>query len=106
VGIKPPGFSVAHFLRAVWTMKLNEWWPTSRWLLGAGRAWRGVSMMTPTLEDRERIVGMLGRGEVRVVRDGVWAFEDVREAYAHLGEGHARGKVLVRVNPDVGDDEC
>ncbi|OAQ80521.1 zinc alcohol dehydrogenase [Purpureocillium lilacinum] len=106
VGIKPPGFSVAHFLRAVWTMKLNEWWPTSRWLLGAGRAWRGVSMMTPTLEDRERIVGMLGRGEVRVVRDGVWAFEDVKEAYAHLGEGHARGKVLVKVNPDVGDDEC
>ncbi|UNI19610.1 2-methylene-furan-3-one reductase [Purpureocillium takamizusanense] len=112
VGIKPPGFSVAHFLRAVWTMKLNEWWPTSRWLLGAGRAWRGVSMMSPTLADRERVVGMLARGEVRVVRDGdggggrAWAYEDAREAYAHLAKGHARGKVLVRVNPEVGDDEC
>ncbi|KAK5993920.1 Reticulon-4-interacting protein 1 [Cladobotryum mycophilum] len=63
VGIKPPNFSVPNFLRAVWQMKLNEWWPVSTWLGGAGRLWHGVSMMQPTLEDRERIVGMLGRGK-------------------------------------------
>lgn len=63
-------------------------------------------MMAPTLEDRERIVGMLASGEVRVVRDSVWDFEDAQGAYAHLGGLHARGKVLVKVNPQVGDDEC
>ncbi|RFU72298.1 zinc alcohol dehydrogenase [Trichoderma arundinaceum] len=106
VGIKPPDFSIPNFLRAVWQMKLNEWWPVSRWLGGVGRLWRGVSMMEPTLEDRERIAGMLGRGEIRVVRDSVWQFGDVKEAYAKLGGLHASGKVLVRVDETVGDDVC
>ncbi|XWW94944.1 hypothetical protein V2A60_002894 [Cordyceps javanica] len=105
-GIKPPNFSVPNFLRAVLQMKLNEWWPVSTWLGGVGRLWRGVSMMEPTLEDRKRIVGMLGSGDVRVVRDSVWKFEDAQAAYAHLGGLHARGKVLVKVNADLGDDEA
>ncbi|KAJ3477780.1 hypothetical protein NLG97_g8749 [Lecanicillium saksenae] len=104
-GIKPPNFSVPNFLRAVWQMKLNEWWPVSTWLGGVGRLWRGVSMMEPTLEDRKRIVGMLGSGDVRVVRDSVWKFEDAQAAYGHLGGLHARGKVLVKVNPEIGDNE-
>ncbi|KAH6611452.1 zinc alcohol dehydrogenase [Trichoderma cornu-damae] len=106
VGIKPPDFSVPNFLRAVWQMKLNEWWPVSRWLGGVGRLWRGVSMMEPTLEDRERIAAMLARGDIRVVRDSVWPFEHVKEAYAKLAGLHASGKVLVRVDDTVGDDEC
>lgn len=106
VGIKPPDFSVANFLRAVWQMKLNEWWPVSRRLGGVGRPWRGVSMMEPTLEDRERIAEMLGSGQIRVVRDSVWRFEDVKEAYAKLAGLHASGKILVRVDETVGDDEC
>ncbi|OAA80724.1 zinc alcohol dehydrogenase [Akanthomyces lecanii RCEF 1005] len=105
-GIKPPNFTVPNFLRAVLQMKLNEWWPVSTWLGGVGRLWRGVSMMAPTLEDRQRIVGMLRAGDVRVVRDSVWEFEDAQKAYAHLGGLHARGKVLVRVNPELGDDEA
>ncbi|KAM3544579.1 hypothetical protein ARSEF1564_002562 [Beauveria bassiana] len=104
-GIKPPSFTVPHFLRAVLQMKLNEWWPVSAWLGGVGRLWRGVSMMEPTLADRQRIVGMLGSGQVRVVRDSVWKLEDAQAAYAHLGGLHARGKVLVKVNSDLGDDE-
>ncbi|EHK42335.1 Hypothetical protein TRIATDRAFT_161185 [Trichoderma atroviride IMI 206040] len=106
VGIKPPDFSIPAFLRAVWQMKLNEWWPVSRWLGGVGRLWRGVSMMEPTLEHRERIAEMLRHGQIRVVRDSVWRFEDVKEAYAKLGGLHARGKILVRVDETVGDDEC
>ncbi|OTA00763.1 alcohol dehydrogenase [Trichoderma parareesei] len=106
VGIKPPDFSIPNFLRAVCQMKLNEWWRVSRLLGGAGRLWRGVSMMEPSLEDRQRIADMLGQGHVRVVRDSVWRFEDVREAYARLGGLHASGKVLVRVDESVGDDEC
>lgn len=106
VGIRPPDFSVPSFLRAVWQMKHNEWWPVSRWLGGVGRRWRGVSMMEPSLEDRERIAQMLGRGEMRVVRDSVWPFEEAREAYARLNGAHARGKVLVRVDETVGEEEC
>lgn len=63
-------------------------------------------MMEPTLEDRERIAEMLRDGQIRVVRDSVWRFEDVKEAYAKLGGLHARGKILVRVDEAVGDDEC
>lgn len=66
----------------------------------------GVAMMAPTLEDREAVVGMLGRGEVRVLRDSVWEFKDAKEAYGRVEGLHARGKVLVRVDPKVGDDEC
>ncbi|KAG8423002.1 zinc ion binding [Metarhizium acridum] len=106
VGIKPPSFGVPDFLRAVVQMKLNEWWPVTRWLGGVGRPRKGVSMMSPTREDREGIVGMLARGELRVVRDSVWAFADADKAYEKLGGRHATGKILVRVDGGVGDDEC
>jgi NADPH:quinone reductase-like Zn-dependent oxidoreductase len=106
VGIKPPSFGVPDFLRAVVQMKLNEWWPVSTWLGGVGRLWKGVSMMAPTLADRENIVAMLGRGDVEVVRDSIWPLEEADRAYEKLGTRHARGKVLVRVDAKVGDDEC
>ncbi|KPM37116.1 hypothetical protein AK830_g9448 [Neonectria ditissima] len=106
VGIKPPTFFVPDFLRAVVQMKLNEWWPVSRWLGGVGRRWCGVSMMAPTLEDRQAVVDMLAAGDVRLVRDSVWSFGQAKEAYARLGGLHARGKVLVKVDGAVGDDEC
>ncbi|KAK2616986.1 hypothetical protein QQS21_000075 [Conoideocrella luteorostrata] len=106
VGIKPPTFYVPDFIRAVIQMKLNEWWPVNPWLGGVGRLWKGVSMMSPTLEDRERIVNMLARDEIRVVKDSIWPFEKVAEAYKKLGGGHAAGKVLVKVDCHVGDDDC
>ncbi|KAH6893035.1 hypothetical protein B0T10DRAFT_481337, partial [Thelonectria olida] len=104
VGIKPPTFFVPDFLRAVVQMKLNEWWPTSRWLGGVGRRWVAVAMMSPTLEDRQRIIDMLGAGDIKLVRDSVWPFEQTKEAYEKLGGLHARGKVLVKVDSSVGDD--
>ncbi|CEJ80445.1 Putative Zinc alcohol dehydrogenase [[Torrubiella] hemipterigena] len=103
-GIKPPNFSVPNFLRAVWQMKLNEWWPVSTWLGGVGRLWRGVSMMEPSLQERENIVGMLGDKKVKIVRDSIWKFEEAKEAYIKLGGLHARGKVLVKVNAALADD--
>ncbi|KAM0286954.1 hypothetical protein ACHAQH_000638 [Verticillium albo-atrum] len=105
-GIKPPTFFVPDFLRAVLQMKLNEWWPVSRWLGGVGRLWRGVSMMNPTLEDRQSVIDMLGRGDIRLARDSTWGFEQTKEAYAKLGGLHAAGKVLVKVDAEVGHDEC
>lgn len=105
VGIKPPTFYVPDFLRAVLQMKLNEWWPTSRWLGGVGRKWVAVAMMSPTLADREAAVYALAAGDIRVVRDSVWAFEEAHKAYEHLGGLHARGKVLVKVDAGYKDDE-
>lgn len=106
VGIKPPTFFVPDFLRAVWQMKCNEWWPLSPWLGGVGRIWVGISMMQPKLEDGQAVIDMLARAEVSLVRHGVWKFEDVKEAYRKLAEGHARGKIVVRVDGEVGKDEC
>ncbi|KAL6918620.1 hypothetical protein FSST1_010115 [Fusarium sambucinum] len=105
VGIKPPTFFVPDFLRAVLQMKLNEWWPTSSWLGGVGRKWIGTSMMNPTLQDRQDIADMLGRGDIRLVRDSVWAFSDTKEAYRKLAGLHARGKILVKVDGQAGDEE-
>ncbi|TXT07270.1 hypothetical protein VHUM_03440 [Vanrija humicola] len=105
VGIKPPTFYVPDFLRAVFQMKLNEWWPTSPWLGGVGRRWVAVAMMNPTLADREAAVYALAAGDIRVVRDSVWPFDKADEAYRHLGGLHARGKVLVKVDAAYKDDE-
>ncbi|KAI5461678.1 hypothetical protein BGZ63DRAFT_386383 [Mariannaea sp. PMI_226] len=104
VGIKPPTFFVPDFLRAVVQMKLNEWWPTSRWLGGVGRRWAAVAMMSPTLEDRQRIVDMLGAGDIKLTRDSVWPFDKTKEAYEKLAGLHARGKILVKVDSTLEDD--
>ncbi|SPJ71750.1 uncharacterized protein FTOL_01478 [Fusarium torulosum] len=105
VGIKPPTFFVPDFLRAVLQMKLNDWWPVSPWLGGVGRKWIGTSMMNPTLQDRQAVADMLGQGDIRLVRDSVWAFSDTKEAYRKLAGLHARGKILVKVDGQVGDEE-
>ncbi|KAM0340147.1 hypothetical protein ACHAPU_010639 [Fusarium lateritium] len=105
VGIKPPTFFVPDFLRAVLQMKLNEWWPVSPWLGGVGRRWIGTSMMNPTLQDRQAIADMIGRGDIKLVRDSVWAFSDTKEAYRKLAGLHARGKILVKVDEQVGEEE-
>jgi NADPH:quinone reductase-like Zn-dependent oxidoreductase len=61
-------------------------------------------MMNPTLEDREVVMGMLEREVIKVVTDSVWKFEEAEKAYRHLGDGHAGGKVLVKVDESVGDE--
>ncbi|KLO89625.1 uncharacterized protein LW93_1684 [Fusarium fujikuroi] len=106
VGIKPPTFFVPDFLHAVLQMKLNEWWPVSPWLGGVGRRWLGTSMMSPTLDDRQAVADMLGRGDIKLVKDSIWPFEETKEAYRKLGGLHARGKILVKVDDKVGDDDC
>ncbi|KAG5817142.1 hypothetical protein H9Q74_003501 [Fusarium xylarioides] len=105
VGIKPPTFFVPDFLRAVLQMKLNEWWPVSPWLGGVGRRWLGTSMMSPTLDDRQAVADMLGRGDIKLVKDSIWPFEKTKEAYRKLGGLHARGKILVKVDDQVDDDD-
>lgn len=99
VGVRPPTFWVMDFLRAVLKMKANEYWPVSKFLLGTGRVYKGVSMMKPSREDRQRVMDMLGEGRIKVVIDSTWDWEHARAAYEHLGMGHAAGKVVVKVDP-------
>ena len=40
---------------------------------------------------------MMERGRLRIVREGVWEFEDVKEAYEKLEGGGTPGKIIVRV---------
>lgn len=88
----------------------------------ADEAQRVVAREPPTRRRRPSLAGRLddgahaggsrahcrdaGSGQIRVVRDSVWRFEDVKEAYAKLAGLHASGKILVRVDETVGDDEC
>lgn len=99
VGVRPPSFGFLDFLRAVVAMKANEYWPTARVLWGTGRVYKGVSMMKPSTEDRQRVVDMLAQGRIKVVVDSTWDWEHARAAYGHLAQGHAAGKVIVKVNP-------
>lgn len=87
-------------------MKLNEWWPTTPWLGGVGRKWGACSMMNPSLGEREAVVGLMERGVIRVVYDSIWEFEQAKAAYDKLAGMHAAGKVLVRVDPSVGEYAC
>ncbi|EJT49070.1 hypothetical protein A1Q1_01864 [Trichosporon asahii var. asahii CBS 2479] len=99
VGVRPPSFWVLDFVRAVIKMKANEYLPQSTWLGGTGRVYKGVSMMKPSRQDRQTVMDYLASGRIRVVVDSTWEWEHARAAYEHLGQGHAAGKVVVKVDP-------
>ncbi|KAL4943939.1 hypothetical protein BDV06DRAFT_125148 [Aspergillus oleicola] len=69
---------------------------TPRWL-GGGRRWFSALMLENSKGDLLDVGEFLREGKVRVVVDSVHEFEGVREAYAVLGSGRARGKIIVRV---------
>lgn len=102
VGVRPPGYTLADFFRAIVAMKANEYWPTSRWLLGTGRKYKGVSMLRIGREDRQRVMDLLAQGRIKVAIDSTWSWTQVREAYKRLMEGHAAGKIVVEINPRSG----
>lgn len=57
---------------------------------------RMVSLMSqPTQEDLQYIKDLLEAGVVRPVIDRSYALEEVPEAIRYVGEGHARGKVVI-----------
>jgi reticulon-4-interacting protein 1, mitochondrial len=101
VGIKPPSLTYWNFFKAVLQMEANALWPLSPWLGGVGRAWKGISMMDPGREMMETVTKMAGAGEIKVVVDSVWGMGDVVNGYAVLEKGHARGKVLVKIDADA-----
>jgi NADPH:quinone reductase-like Zn-dependent oxidoreductase len=48
-------------------------------------------------DDLTAVAGLMTAGKVRPVIDRVYALSDVPQAIGYLGQGHARGKVVVDV---------
>ncbi|CAG8975601.1 hypothetical protein HYALB_00006808 [Hymenoscyphus albidus] len=45
----------------------------------------------------KQITDLIEKGEVHPVVDSIWEFEDFEEAFAKVEGGHARGKVIIRI---------
>ncbi|EPS99554.1 NAD-binding protein [Fomitopsis schrenkii] len=94
-GPQPRGFDVLGIIRFLWEVFLRP-----GFLGGTRRAWKMVRVKHKR-EDLERICQYVAEGKLRPIVDEVYAFEDVHSAYMHLMTGHARGKVVVKVDPAV-----
>jgi NADPH:quinone reductase-like Zn-dependent oxidoreductase len=57
----------------------------------------GAFLALPSKEGVETLAGLMESGKVTPVIDRTYPLEDVPEAIRHLEEGHARGKVVIRV---------
>jgi NADPH:quinone reductase-like Zn-dependent oxidoreductase len=57
----------------------------------------GLFVSKVTTDDLEALVEMVGMGDVTPVIDRIYALGDVPDAMAYVGEGHARGKVVITV---------
>jgi NADPH:quinone reductase-like Zn-dependent oxidoreductase len=62
---------------------------------------RGVSyrslLMHPSGDDLETLTELVDSGELKPVTDRAYPFEQLPDAFAYLEEGHAKGKVVVRL---------
>jgi NADPH:quinone reductase-like Zn-dependent oxidoreductase len=57
----------------------------------------GLFVSKVTSEDLEALARMSENGEVTPVIDRIYGLDDVPDAMAYVGEGHARGKVVITV---------
>ena len=54
----------------------------------------------PSRADLEKLAGLIDDGKLKPVIDRTYALEEVAEAVRYVEQGHARGKVLVRIDED------
>jgi NADPH:quinone reductase-like Zn-dependent oxidoreductase len=94
VGVAIGEYSVLAMLGAVGKMAGNALCPV--WAGGVDRRYVQVTATANGKELRE-LGGMLGRGEVKGVVEGVWGMEDIGEPYEIMKRKRARGKIIVRV---------
>jgi NADPH:quinone reductase-like Zn-dependent oxidoreductase len=66
-------------------------------LLAAAGKRLGRFTYSPNAQDLSFLRELIEAGKVRPVIDSVYPLRDIAEAFRRLGEGHARGKVVVRV---------
>jgi NADPH:quinone reductase-like Zn-dependent oxidoreductase len=57
----------------------------------------GLFVSKVTTDDLETLVEMVEKGDVTPVIDRVHMLGDVPDAMAYVGEGHAKGKVVITV---------
>ncbi|KAJ9633965.1 hypothetical protein H2199_009164 [Coniosporium tulheliwenetii] len=57
-------------------------------------------IMRPEGWQLKEVAELLEKGEVRVVVDSVWKLGEFKEAFARLESGHARGKVIIKIQSD------
>lgn len=53
--------------------------------------------MHPSGTDLDLLAGLVDKGELRTVTDRVFPFGQIADAFAYLEQGHAKGKVVVRM---------
>jgi NADPH:quinone reductase-like Zn-dependent oxidoreductase len=62
---------------------------------------RGVSyrslMMHTSGDDLDVLTELVDGGQLRPVTDRVFPFEQIPDAFTYLEQGHAKGKVIVRL---------
>lgn len=83
---------------SVWGSAKMSLWPG---LLGGGRRKFKTLLGMPNPDVFRETVDMIVEEKVRVVLDGVYELDQVREAYKSLHEGRTRGKKVVRVSDDA-----
>ena len=82
---------------------------SNRWMASGGRIVRaavlfsiggqkvGTFLVAMRREDLETLAAMIDAGSVRPVMDRTYPLRDLADAMAHVGSGHARGKVAITV---------
>jgi NADPH:quinone reductase-like Zn-dependent oxidoreductase len=76
------------------------------WFASAGLRWRAARagaeyrylFMRPSGSDLEFLAALADARELEVVVDRVFPFASIAEAFAHLEQGHAKGKVVVTMS--------
>jgi alcohol dehydrogenase len=62
----------------------------------SGVSYRSL-MMHPSGDDLDVLAQLVDSGQLKPVTDRVFPFEQIPDAFAYLEEGHAKGKVIVRL---------
>ena len=83
-------------LDRVWVASLPRLMRTMAWSLFVGQKARMV-LSAANYEDLEAIKELIEAGRVKPLIDRTYQLAEAPEAMAYLGEGHARGKIVVEV---------
>jgi NADPH:quinone reductase-like Zn-dependent oxidoreductase len=62
----------------------------------AGISYRSL-LMRPSGEDLGVLADMVGRDQLKPITDRVFSFERISDAFTYLEQGHAKGKIIVRL---------
>jgi NADPH:quinone reductase-like Zn-dependent oxidoreductase len=79
-----------------WAQVIDSQARGPRVLAAAGKRF-GRFTYAPEAADLAFMKGLIEAGKVRPVIDSVYELGDIIEAFRHFGEGHARGRVVIRI---------